>query len=740
VRTIRRVAVLAATAALVGAACTGDEGGATGPRPAAPDLELASSLRQLDSCGEMRTWLADEVAPRVGMYGLGGGDVVAFDVDDAVTRRESTVDAGAAPAAGADDAATSEPLGPDAAGGRLHLVSARDARVLAAVDLPAGLETADLLLAGDRALVIGAGTQLVEPVGPPEVAFDVAPMATATVVAGVDVGADTLTLGDSYRLDGSYVSARMTGDTVRLVLRSSPADRLAFVAPANGTEAAADAAREHNRGVVEDADPGDLLPRRHRLDGAGTAVDDGALVDCADIYAPASYAGFALVSVTSLDLGDGLTAGIADSGSAAVLAEGDTVYASAERLYVAAPRWVDRPQPVPLPEPMPVEPDAPATGGGTDESPPTDGPEGDAEGAPDPEADIAAETLPGTDVHRFDITDPRGATYEMSGHVPGQVLNQFSLDEHDGHLRVATTVVPVGGPGADVATDNRVTVLAPDGGQLTPVGAVSGLGRGETIQSVRFLGDLGYVVTFERTDPLFTLDLSDPAAPRATGELEMLGFSSYLHPVGDGRLLGVGQDATAEGITTGTQLALFDVGAPAGPRPGAPPRGPPGGAAGRVVAGRARPPRLPVVGRRQAGGDPAQLVGPGLRGHRRVHRRPGRGHDRRARPGGASGHPARRRDRAAPGARGARRAARPPDADRALVRDRRPAVDALAARLGRQRPGHPGRHVVRRALVTCDPGGGRQDLPDGTAAGGRARRHHGGRDDHSHFGKSAGSR
>jgi hypothetical protein len=596
VRTIRRVAVLAATAALVGAACTGDEGGATGPRPAAPDLELASSLRQLDSCGEMRTWLADEVAPRVGMYGLGGGDVVAFDVDDAVTRRESTVDAGAAPAAGADDAATSEPLGPDAAGdasttnvqvagvdepdivktdgdrvlavagGRLHLVSARDARVLAAVDLPAGLETADLLLAGDRALVIGAGTQLVEPVGPPEVAFDVAPMATATVVAGVDVGADTLTLGDSYRLDGSYVSARMTGDTVRLVLRSSPADRLAFVAPANGTEAAADAAREHNRGVVEDADPGDLLPRRHRLDGAGTAVDDGALVDCADVYAPASYAGFALVSVTSLDLGDGLTAGIADSGSAAVLAEGDTVYASAERLYVAAPRWVDRPQPVPLPEPMPVEPDAPATGGGTDESPPTDGPEGDAEGAPDPEADIAAETLPGTDVHRFDITDPRGATYEMSGHVPGQVLNQFSLDEHDGHLRVATTVVPVGGPGADVATDNRVTVLAPDGGQLTPVGAVSGLGRGETIQSVRFLGDLGYVVTFERTDPLFTLDLSDPAAPRATGELEMLGFSSYLHPVGDGRLLGVGQDATAEGITTGTRLALFDVRDPAAPR------------------------------------------------------------------------------------------------------------------------------------------------------------------------------
>jgi hypothetical protein len=580
------VGALAATAALVGAACTSGDGGSGGPRQAAPDLELAGSLQPLDSCGAMRDWLADEVAPRVDEYGLGGG-AIAFGVDDAAASREVAVDTSppSAPAAGGDAGTAADTVVPEAgaseasttnvqvagvdepdvvksdgdrvlavASGRLHLVSAGEARVLASIDLPADLAAADLLLAGDRALVVGTGAHLVEPAAASGVARDIAPMATSTIVAEVDLGGGTLDLSHSFRLDGTYVSARMTGDAVRLVLRSSPADHLAFVAPANGTEAAAEAAREHNRGVVEDADPDDLLPRWHRLDGAGSAIGDGALVDCADVHAPVSYAGFALVSVTSLDLGDGLASGLDGPGSDAVLAEGDTVYASAAHLYVAAPRWVDQTRPVPLPGPLPVEPDAPATGEEPDGSRPGDEPSG------------GAETLPGTDVHRFDITDPARATYDMSGHVPGHLLNQFSLDEHDGHLRVATTVVPVGGPGADVTTDNRVTVLAPEDGRLTAVGSVVGLGPGETIQSVRFLGDLGYVVTFEQTDPLFTLDLSDPAAPRATGELEMLGFSSYLHPVGDGRLLGVGQDATAEGITIGTQVALFDVRDPAAPR------------------------------------------------------------------------------------------------------------------------------------------------------------------------------
>ena len=104
-----------------------------------------------------------------------------------------------------------------------------------------------------------------------------------------------------------------------------------------------------------------------------------------------------------------------------------------------------------------------------------------------------------------------------------------------------------------------MTTLAQQDGTLVQLGQVGGLGRGEQIYAVRFVGDVGYVVTFRRTDPLFTIDLSDPAAPRLRGELELLGYSAYLHPLGDGRLLGIGQSATAEGRRTGAQATLFDV-------------------------------------------------------------------------------------------------------------------------------------------------------------------------------------
>ncbi|OON33252.1 hypothetical protein BSA16_01360, partial [Micromonospora sp. Rc5] len=88
---------------------------------------------------------------------------------------------------------------------------------------------------------------------------------------------------------------------------------------------------------------------------------------------------------------------------------------------------------------------------------------------------------------------------------------------------------------------------------------VTGLGRGERIHSVRYLGPTGHVVTFRRTDPLYTLDLTDPAAPRVTGELKITGYSAYLHPAGPGRLLGVGQEADADGRAQGLQVSLFDV-------------------------------------------------------------------------------------------------------------------------------------------------------------------------------------
>ncbi|HTH06046.1 MAG TPA: beta-propeller domain-containing protein, partial [Ilumatobacteraceae bacterium] len=115
-------------------------------------------------------------------------------------------------------------------------------------------------------------------------------------------------------------------------------------------------------------------------------------------------------------------------------------------------------------------------------------------------------------------------------------------------------------------SESHVIVLAPGDGKLNEIGKVSGLGKGETIRSVRFIGETGYVVTFEQTDPLYTIDLSNPQSPRVVGELKILGYSAYLHPIGDGFLVGVGQDATEDGRTTGAQVALFDVRDPAAPK------------------------------------------------------------------------------------------------------------------------------------------------------------------------------
>ncbi len=150
--------------------------------------------------------------------------------------------------------------------------------------------------------------------------------------------------------------------------------------------------------------------------------------------------------------------------------------------------------------------------------------------------------------------------------MKGFLLGQFSMSEHDGFLRVATTEGPAWWDAfAARESESRVTVLTERGDVLEPVGEVTGLGRGERIYAVRFLGDVGYVVTFRQVDPLYAIDLSDPIRPAVTGELKILGYSAYLHPVGEGLLLGIGQDATPEGRTLGTQVSLFDVSDPAHP-------------------------------------------------------------------------------------------------------------------------------------------------------------------------------
>jgi hypothetical protein len=174
-----------------------------------------------------------------------------------------------------------------------------------------------------------------------------------------------------------------------------------------------------------------------------------------------------------------------------------------------------------------------------------------------------------TVIDKFDVTDPDQTTYVASGEVPGYLLNQFSLSEAGGYLRVASTSRPIWwGPEPPTAlSQSYVTVLQPQNGVLVPVGQVSGLGQGEQIYSVRFDGNTGYVVTYQQVDPLYTIDLSDPTAPKVVGQLDLQGYSAYLHPLGGGLLLGVGQDvSTTNNEPSGAMIELFDVSNPASPQ------------------------------------------------------------------------------------------------------------------------------------------------------------------------------
>ena len=161
----------------------------------------------------------------------------------------------------------------------------------------------------------------------------------------------------------------------------------------------------------------------------------------------------------------------------------------------------------------------------------------------------------------FDIT--------AQGEVKGHLLNQFSLDEYNGNLRLAVTnYIEKEEDGTWVYnTENAVYVLNEN---LELIGSVDGLARGERIYSARFMGEKIYMVTFKETDPLFVIDASDPTAPKVLGELKIPGFSNYLHPFGEDMRIGFGEDIefNEEFNSTkrkGLKLSLFDVSDPTNP-------------------------------------------------------------------------------------------------------------------------------------------------------------------------------
>ena len=155
-------------------------------------------------------------------------------------------------------------------------------------------------------------------------------------------------------------------------------------------------------------------------------------------------------------------------------------------------------------------------------------------------------------------TDKNKISVESNGKVPGHVINQFSMDEKDNILRIATTISPRWSSIDYSRTESTNNIYALDK-NINVIGNLEGLAETESIYSTRFIDDRLYMVTFRQVDPFFVIDLSDPTDIKELGKLKIPGFSRYLHPYDDNTIIGIGQDATATGRTKGLKISLFDV-------------------------------------------------------------------------------------------------------------------------------------------------------------------------------------
>ena len=510
---MRRVALAAALAVFTATAL-----GSTTTR--ADTAATPTRLAAFGSCGQLLGYAKAQAKRFVGPYGLGGASgPIAVDTRAAAPEQGVDFSGTNVQEEGVDEPDLVKTDGTTlfaAAQGRLNAVDVSGARprLLDTLKLAGGWSH-ELLLHGDRLLVLSRGGYWIEPL--PALAARVAPYQPAqSVLSEVNVADPSrLRLVRTLTLDGSYVAARLVGSSVRIVTASQIPGKLPFEQPDGSSKEELNAATKANRAVVAASRARSWLPS-YRLKRAGRkAGPKRPLVQCRHVLRAPAFSGLGMLTVLTVDLAKGLE----PVDSTAVMTDGRIVYASRESLYVATERWADRPAP----------------------------------DAPTQEQDGVS-----TAIHKFDISSPVKTHYRGSGRVSGYLLSQWSLSEYRGVLRVVSTDSPAWWGGGD-ESESHLTTLRAAGGALVQAGRVGGLGKGERVYSVRMIGDTGYVVTFRQIDPLYTLDLADPERPRVLGELKIPGYSAYLHPLGDDLLLGVGQDATAEGRPTGTQVSVFDV-------------------------------------------------------------------------------------------------------------------------------------------------------------------------------------
>lgn len=516
------IAVAAVTATGVALAGAFAGGVAWAGRDAEPRVEavgdsprlapVTGALRPASDCDDLLSHYVEDNLERVGPYGWLGGGPVIWDGETFFDSGTDSAERSSPAASPALQGATSSGTGtnvqevgvdePDLAktdGSILvriddhelttYDVSGSGPVRLGSVDLPRDLTDPELLLVGDRVVVLGMEYDPVDPT------------LTTTHQLGVDISdpVDPV-VSDRRTYDARLVSARQHGDVVRLVLGTGLPD-LDFVAPGRFRDD--DDATRRNQDILRDSVIEDWVP--------GVTTDDGTnpIADCEDVNLPADAPANGGVYVVGLD-----AASPDDTAVTGLATDTDLAYESADRLYLA-------------------------TGGAA------------AFGfglcCERSQLPTIPEDLGRTDVHAFEL-DGAATTYVASGTVDGTIADRWAMDEYDGVLRVAV------GPSTATGNFNSILTLEEDGDDLVEIGHVHKLGIDEQIQSMRWYDGLAVMVTFRQVDPLYAIDLTDARHPRTLGHLKIPGFSSYLHPLGTRRLLGMGQGADGS-----AQAAVFDL-------------------------------------------------------------------------------------------------------------------------------------------------------------------------------------
>lgn len=251
------------------------------------------------------------------------------------------------------------------------------------------------------------------------------------------------------------------------------------------------------------------IPDYTIADSDGTTTG-GDIVDWQDCYYPLNADGYGTTMVITVDVNNPSD----KFESVAIVADAGTIYASTEAMYVT-----------------------------------------------DTSYDMNGYWREDTAVHKFNL-GTQGAEYVGSALVPGHLLNQYSLGEKDGYLRMASTINTYGPTTSSVSNAVYVLDKTATEGKLNIVGRIEDIAPGERLYSARFVGDRGFLVTFKQVDPLFTLDLSKPDDPKRIGELKVPGYSEYIHILDENHLLTIGRDVWEmenTALNMGVQLSVFDV-------------------------------------------------------------------------------------------------------------------------------------------------------------------------------------